>query len=466
MSWKAERPSTTRRFRRSDRSRGRGPGGLGVTAAGAVVGLIVAIPGAAGAATAAPAAPHSTAPTTAAAPDIPVANVKAHLGQLQSIATANGGNRAHGRPGYRASLDYIKGKLDAAGFTTTVQQFTTSGTTGYNLIADWPGGDPNQILMTGAHLDSVSAGPGINDNGSGSAAVLENALAVARAAAKPAKHLRFGWWGAEELGMRGSQYYVSKLTATERTKFSGYLNFDMVGSPNPGYFVYDDDRTIEGVFKDYYASVNIPTEIETEGDGRSDHAPFKNAGIAVGGLFSGADYTKTAAQAQKWGGTAGQPFDRCYHRSCDTSSNINDTALDRNSDAIAHAVWTLGVGSTTPPGGGTVFENTDDVQIPDAGAAVTSSVTVSGRTGNAPAALQVGVDIKHTYRGDLAIDLVGPSGRAYRLKNSSGSDSAANVITTYTVDASAETANGTWQLRVQDLGPQDTGYIDSWKLTF
>ncbi len=465
MSWKAERPSATRRFRRSDRSRGSGSGGLKATAAGAVVGLIVAIPGAAGTATAAPAAPRSTAPTTAAAPDIPVANVKAHLGQLQSIATANGGNRAHGRPGYRASLDYIKGKLDAAGFTTTVQQFTTSGTTGYNLIADWPGGDPNQILMTGAHLDSVSAGPGINDNGSGSAAVLENALAVARAAAKPAKHLRFGWWGAEELGMRGSQYYVSRLAATERAKFSGYLNFDMVGSPNPGYFVYDDDRTIEGVFKDYYASVNIPTEIETEGDGRSDHAPFKNAGIAVGGLFSGADYTKTAAQAQKWGGTAGQPFDRCYHRSCDTSSNINDTALDRNSDAIAHAVWTLGVGSTTPPGG-TVFENTEDVQIPDAGAAVTSSVTVSGRTGNAPATLQVGVDIKHTYRGDLAIDLIGPSGRAYRLKNSSGSDSAANVITTYTVDASAETADGIWQLRVQDLGPQDTGYIDSWKLTF
>ncbi len=76
------------------------------------------------------------------------------------------------------------------------------------------------------------------------------------------------------------------------------------------------------------------------------------------------------------------------------------------------------------------------------------------------------MDIKHTYRGDLAIDLVGPSGRTYRLKNSSGSDSAANVITTYTVDASAETADGTWQLRVQDLGPQDTGYIDSWKLTF
>ncbi|GCD44875.1 M28 family metallopeptidase [Streptomyces paromomycinus] len=467
MSWNAARPRPTRRFRRSGSSGGSGPGGLGLTAAGAVLGLIVAIPGAAGAATAAPAAARSTTPTvsTAAAPDLPLANVKAHLSQLQSIATANGGNRAHGRPGYRASIDYLKGKLDAAGFTTSVQQFTTGGTTGYNLIADWPGGDPNQVLMAGAHLDSVSAGPGINDNGSGSAAVLETALAVARTGAKPAKHLRFGWWGAEELGMRGSQYYVSRLAATERSKFSGYLNFDMVGSPNPGYFVYDDDRTIEAVFKAYYAALNIPTEIETEGDGRSDHAPFKNVGIPVGGLFSGADYTKTAAQAQKWGGTAGQPFDRCYHRSCDTSSNINVTALDRNSDAVAHAVWTLGVGTTTPPGG-TVFENTDDVQIPDAGAAVTSSVTVSGRTGNAPATLQVGVDIKHSYRGDLVIDLVGPSGQAYRLKNSSGSDSTPNVNTTYTVDASAEPADGTWQLRVQDLGPQDTGYLDSWKLTF
>ncbi|MFH8345891.1 M28 family metallopeptidase [Streptomyces sp. NPDC018045] len=465
MSWNAARSLTTRRFRRSGRSGGSGSGGLGPAAAGAVLGLIVALPGAAGTATAAPAAPSPTVTAPTAAPDIPVANVKAHLSQLQSIATANGGNRAHGRPGYRASVDYLKGKLDAAGFTTSVQQFTTGGTTGYNLIADWPGGDPNRVLMAGAHLDSVSAGPGINDNGSGSAAVLETALAVARANAKPAQHLRFGWWGAEELGMRGSQYYVSRLAATERAKFTGYLNFDMVGSPNSGYFVYDDDRTIEAVFKGYYAALNVPTEIETEGDGRSDHAPFKNVGIPVGGLFSGAERTKSAAQAQKWGGTAGQPFDRCYHRSCDTSSNINDTALDRSSDAVAHAVWTLGVGSATPPDG-TVFENTDDVRIPDAGAAVTSSVTVSGRTGNAPAALRVGVDIKHSYRGDLVIDLVGPSGQTYRLKNSSGSDSAADVITTYPVDASAETADGTWQLRVQDLGPQDTGFVDSWKLIF
>ncbi|MFE9996489.1 M28 family metallopeptidase [Streptomyces avermitilis] len=277
----------------------------------------------------------------AAAPDLPVANVKAHLAQLQSIATANGGNRAHGRTGYKASLDYVKAKLDAAGFTTTVQQFTSSSRTGYNLIADWPGGNTNQVVMSGSHLDSVTAGPGINDNGSGSAAVLETALAVARTNYQPTKHLRFAWWGAEELGMVGSRYYVNSLSTANRSAISGYLNFDMIGSPNPGYFVYDDDPTIEKTFKTYFTGLGIATEPETEGDGRSDHAPFKNAGIPVGGLFSGADYIKTAAQAAKWGGTSGKAFDACYHSSCDTSSNINDTALDRNADALAYAVWSL-----------------------------------------------------------------------------------------------------------------------------
>ncbi|WP_419999402.1 M28 family metallopeptidase [Streptomyces boninensis] len=284
----------------------------------------------------------AAAPRPAAeAPDIPVASVKAHLSELQSIASANGGNRAHGRAGYKASLDYVKGKLDAAGFTTSIQEFTAGGGTGYNLIADWPGGDENQVLMAGAHLDSVGSGPGINDNGSGSAAILETALAVASADLKPAKHLRFAWWGAEELGMVGSDHYVGELSGADRDKISGYLNFDMIGSPNPGYFVYDDDPALEKVFKDYFTGIDVPTEIETEGDGRSDHASFKAAGIPVGGLFTGAETSKTAAQAEAWGGTAGEAFDPCYHSSCDTTSNINDTGLDRNSDAIAHAIWTL-----------------------------------------------------------------------------------------------------------------------------
>ncbi|MGX1271710.1 M28 family metallopeptidase [Streptomyces phaeoluteigriseus] len=287
------------------------------------------------------AAPAPEPVAIAAAPDIPVTAVKAHLTQLQSIATANGGNRAHGRTGYRASLDYVKAKLDAAGFTTTIQQFTASSRVGYNLIADWPGGDTNQVVMAGSHLDSVSSGAGINDNGTGSAAVLEAALTVARTGYQPTKHLRFAWWGAEELGLVGSRYYVNSLSSTNRARISGYLNFDMIGSPNPGYFVYDDDPAIEKTFKDYFAGIGVATEIETEGDGRSDHAPFKSAGVPVGGLFTGASRTKTAAQVTKWGGTAGQAFDRCYHSSCDTTANVNDTALNRNADALAHAVWTL-----------------------------------------------------------------------------------------------------------------------------
>ncbi|MFF7444269.1 M28 family peptidase [Streptomyces sp. NPDC008122] len=409
----------------------------------------------------------SASPAAAAAvtpPDISLANVKQHLADLQSIATANGGNRAHGRTGYKASIDFVKAKLDAAGYTTTLQQFSYNGATGYNLIADWPGGDPNQVVMSGSHLDSVTAGPGINDNGSGSAAILETALAVSRAQLQPTKHLRFGWWGAEELGLVGSKYYVNNLPSTERSKISGYLNFDMIGSPNPGYFVYDDDPTIEQTFKTYFTGLGIPTEIETEGDGRSDHAPFKNVGIPVGGLFSGADYVKTAAQAQKWGGTSGQAFDRCYHASCDTTANINDTALDRNADAIAYAVWNLSSGTTTPPTG-TVFENTADVAIPDNGAAVTSSVTVSGVAGNAPSTLKVGVDIVHTWSGDLVVDLIAPDGSVYNLSNRAGG-SADNIQQTYTVDASTEVANGVWKLRAQDKASADTGYINGFKLTF
>ncbi|WP_406482530.1 M28 family metallopeptidase [Streptomyces platensis] len=279
-----------------------------------------------------------TAP--AAAPDIDVKSVKADLDQLQSIADANGGNRAHGQAGYKASVDFIKGKLDKAGFTTKVEEFDGGGTKGYNLVADWKGGDESKTVMAGAHLDSVPDGPGINDNGSGSAGILEVALAVAKADLKPTKHLRFAWFGDEEDGMVGSQAYVNKLGA-DKSKIDSYLNFDMIGSPNPGYFVYDDDTRLEKVFKDFFAKKNIATEKETEGDGRSDHASFKDAGIAVGGLFSGADYKKTEEQAKNWGGEAGKAFDACYHQSCDTAKNIDDKALDNNTDAIAHALWEL-----------------------------------------------------------------------------------------------------------------------------
>ncbi|MEU6147192.1 S8 family serine peptidase [Streptomyces sp. NPDC047081] len=132
-------------------------------------------------------------------------------------------------------------------------------------------------------------------------------------------------------------------------------------------------------------------------------------------------------------------------------------------DAAKTVAAVASSGGTT---GGTTFSSTTAVAVPDNGSAIESPITVSGRSGNAPSTLQVGVDITHTYRGDLVIDLVAPDGTAYRLKSASSSDSADDVSTTYTVDASSETANGTWKLRVQDTAAQDTGTLNSWRLTF
>ncbi|MCZ0982120.1 S8 family serine peptidase [Streptomyces diastatochromogenes] len=132
---------------------------------------------------------------------------------------------------------------------------------------------------------------------------------------------------------------------------------------------------------------------------------------------------------------------------------------------IADAAKTVDAVLNTTPPTGTVFTNAADVQIPD-NTTVTSPITVTGIAGNAPATLKVGVDIKHTWRGDLVVDLVAPDGTVRNLKASSSSDSADNVNTTYTVDASNEVANGTWKLQVRDVASGDTGYIDSWSLTF
>ncbi|WP_433161444.1 M28 family metallopeptidase [Kribbella sp. CA-247076] len=295
-------------------------------------------------------------------PDISVTNAKAHLDQFQSIATANGGNRYTGRPGYKASADWVKAKLDAAGYATTLQSFSTSAGTSYNVIAEWPHGDANHVVMAGAHLDSVSSGPGINDNGSGSAGVLETALAYAASGQTPRNRLRFGFWGAEELGLVGSRYYVNNLLAAERAKIELYLNFDMIASPNPGYFVYDDNPAGNGARDDlvtYFTGKGVQTEF-VDVQGRSDHAAFRSLGIPTAGTFSGAEGTKSSAQAAKWGGTAGQAFDRCYHRSCDTISNIDLTSLDRQIDAIGHMVWNYAqkdYGDGPPPTGDNLLLN-------------------------------------------------------------------------------------------------------------
>lgn len=218
-----------------------------------------------------------------------------------------------------------------------------------NVIAQSKWGNPSNVVMAGAHLDSVQAGPGINDNGSGSAAILEVAEQMAKV--KPTNAVRFAWWGAEESGLIGSNEYVAGLSEAEKDKIALYLNFDMVGSPNHVFFVYDGDDSdgvgagagpegsaqIEKTFEAFYTSVGEPFK-GTDFSGRSDYGAFIANGIPSGGLFTGAEGVKTADEAALWGGTAGQQYDPCYHLACDTYANNNDHALDVNSDAIGFSV--------------------------------------------------------------------------------------------------------------------------------
>lgn len=420
--------------------------------------------------------------------------VRAHQAALQAIADANGGTRVSGAPGYDQSVDYVKGKLEAAGYDVTVQPFQfqafiqlspsvleqvspppagpiansilsysgsgdvtaavtalpappaditpgceaadyagfpagnialisrgscnfaikatnayNAGATGvviynnttgvingtlgndfalnigvttvtqavglqlaatpglvlrlktetfrglatsYNVLAETRDGNADNVVMVGGHLDAVNAGPGINDNGSGVGAVLETAIRMARV--RPANKVRFAFWGAEELGLVGSSYYVNNLSADQLDRIALYLNFDMIGSPNHVFFIYDGDDSdgfgagpgpagsdeIEKVFEEYFARVGHPYK-GTDFSGRSDYGPFMNVGVPAGGLFSGAEGIKTAQEAATWGGTAGIAYDPCYHQACDTYANNNDTALEINADGVAFATLTF-----------------------------------------------------------------------------------------------------------------------------
>ena len=222
-----------------------------------------------------------------------------------------------------------------------------------NVIAETPEGDPDNVVVVGAHLDSVGVGPGIQDNGSGSAAILEIAEEMAKV--KPRNKVRFMWFGAEESGLLGSEAYVASLSDAERDRIAAMLNFDMIGSPNFVRFVYDGDLSdstpppggapegsaqIEQLFLDYFASQGLATE-PTPFDGRSDYGPFIEVGIPAGGLFTGAEGIKTPEQAAVYGGVAGEQYDQCYHLGCDDFDNVSLTALDQMADAAAHATISL-----------------------------------------------------------------------------------------------------------------------------
>jgi Zn-dependent M28 family amino/carboxypeptidase len=250
--------------------------------------------------------------------------------------------------------------------------FVAEERTTSNVLAETRQGDDSNVVMAGAHLDSVAEGPGVNDNGSGTAALLETALQMREV--EPDNTVRFAWWAAEEEGLLGSTYYVENITDAQRAEIALYLNFDMIASPNYFRGVYDGtgslggtaprprgSAAIEELFNGYFGGRGLPYE-DTEFSGRSDHQAFIVAGIPAGGLFTGAEGVKTPEQEARYGGVAGEAFDPCYHLPCDSSGpvrdgadaaphgrlargndlrgNLDTDAFDTNADAIAHAVIT------------------------------------------------------------------------------------------------------------------------------
>lgn len=221
----------------------------------------------------------------------------------------------------------------------------------WNLLADLPG-DPDQILVVGGHLDSVSAGPGINDNGSGTALVLELAIQSAALVLESKPTVRFAFWGAEEAGLVGSWEYVSQLSSDDLDRHVANLNFDMIASPNGGRFVYDGDGSaeldgfpapvgsaeIEALFTGWLDGQGQAWEA-TAFDGRSDYGPFIFADIPAGGLFSGAERLKSAEDVARWGGEEDVAYDACYHQGCDTRENLDEVLM---LDLARAAAWATG----------------------------------------------------------------------------------------------------------------------------
>ncbi|WFE65690.1 M28 family peptidase [Micromonospora sp. WMMD714] len=392
------------------------------------------------------AAPPATAATTArpataapavaalAAPDVSVSNVQAHLAQFQSIATSNGGNRRAGSAGYTASVAYVKSKLQAAGYTVTEQTCTTCTYRGNNVIAEWPQGPADDVVMFGAHLDGVAAGPGINDNGSGSSVLLENALVLAQQNPGMTKRVRFAWWNGEEQGLQGSKFYVNSLTTAQKGYIKGYYNFDMVASTNGGYFINRVTSSTAAPLKAYWDSLGLSPEENTEGQGRSDDYSFQQAGIPTSGYAMGASARKTSSQASKWGGTANAAYDPCYHSSCDTTSNINATGLNRSADGVAYAIWDLAVGGGTPTNDFSVAVSPTSGGVARGGS-TTATVSTATTSGSAQT---------------VALSASGaPSGVSVSFSPSSVTSGGS---ATMTVSASSSAALGTFTLTVTGTG--------------
>lgn len=224
----------------------------------------------------------------------------------------------------------------------------------FNVIAETKGGDHDNVLVVGGHSDSVPAGPGINDDGSGIIALIETATALSKFKVKNA--VRFGFWSAEEFGLLGSYHYVKSLNSSdaELSKIRAYLNFDMIASPNYMLGIYDGDGSafnltgppgsaqIEANFEQFFRDNDSPS-VPTEFSGRSDYAAFIENGIPSGGLFTGAEVLKTAEEAVLFGGEAGVAYDVNYHKAGDDINNLNNDAYLLNTKAIADAIATYAI---------------------------------------------------------------------------------------------------------------------------
>lgn len=239
--------------------------------------------------------------------------------------------------------------------STTSKDITT-----YNIIAQTIGGDQNNVIHVGGHSDSVSAGPGINDNGSGSISLLEIAIQLTHFSVNNA--VRFSWWTAEEEGLLGAEFYVKSLSQEEKDKIRLFLDFDMMASPNYAFQIYDGDGSAfnstgpagsaeaEAEFTHYFKDIAKVNHTEIEFDGRSDYGPFLEAGIAAGGIACGAEGIKTQEEFEMFGGAAGVPYDVNYHEDGDTANNLNYDAWIVMARGIAHVTATYaGSFESIPP---------------------------------------------------------------------------------------------------------------------
>lgn len=214
--------------------------------------------------------------------------------------------------------DIAAGPVTASIFVHSITEVRKT----HNVFAQTKTGDKKNVVIAGGHTDSVGSGPGINDDGSGAVGLLEIALQLPKWSVTNA--VRFAFWSAEEFGLVGSETYVNSLTIEEQNEIALYLNFDMIASPNFGYFIYDGDGDafgiagppgsahIEKVFEEYFVEVGLPSA-PTAFSGRSDYGPFLQVGIPSGGLFTGAEGIKTEAEAALWGGKAGESVCSCNH---------------------------------------------------------------------------------------------------------------------------------------------------------